>query len=731
MIRRWFEPGEHEPATAFFSRIAGRNGQTSAWVFADEMGFDGRTLAPADCLDAVSEIGLEGMDRLIHATPVVHKRAVRIMGVDVRRRHWSEAPRVCPGCLAESAHHRTFHSLVSFTVCPYHGCGLVGGPGGPLAWWYPHLDHAPDGTQVALPMPRLARPRPSFELWLLGRLGVEEPLQVPILTDVSVPTVIDTIDLLGRAAIGGWRVAAPRTGTPGFERAKVVAAGFAILCEGVEALERLFDDIANQGEGQVGADRCAWGMHQAFGWLYNATFCTWRRPMLMDAVRVAAGTVAKRRGTFARSAMSLHGVNEEVAFLHRDEVARSLNILRRAVDPLALRLGMLPSGGSERFVMYDASVVPLIRESLSTSMKREEAAGVLGLRVTEFDALVRMGLLRRLCRLGGPTPKDDMYLRHEVEALLPDPGLGVVSTEDERHVDLTAFAEVFGLRRPEVIGLCAAGRLTPLGIAAGSVGLASLVFARPHAGDRDVLKPPAPKVGGRFRSLRSRRGMTKCDAASKLGINMATVAALLRDGLLQTLGAEESGTARALVDEESLRTFAAKYAPAVSYADVLGCGRTAAVNRLRGLGVRILLKAPGNNDLMAIVLRSDVLRALRSDTDPMAEPISDWTSFWDGFGRHLASKRSIFRPVRIAQGHAGRIRSGDRRTAILIGFEVDGYVVLRLETGRAMTDDGKPFCAERSGFVLGDKGAWLNWFEWIETNAYLARSYGKSASRAA
>ncbi|WP_238258209.1 TniQ family protein, partial [Methylorubrum podarium] len=158
LIRRWFDPAEHEPATGYFSRLAARNNQVSARIFADDMGFDGRNLDPGDCLDAVSHLEMRGMDRLIDATPVVTTRTVRLLGVEVRRRHWSEAPRVCPGCLAESAHHRTYHSLLSFTVCPFHGCGIVGGLDGPLAWWHPHLDRAPDGTRVAQPLPRLSHP---------------------------------------------------------------------------------------------------------------------------------------------------------------------------------------------------------------------------------------------------------------------------------------------------------------------------------------------------------------------------------------------------------------------------------------------------------------------------------------------------------------------------------------------------------------------------------------------
>ncbi|WP_375274567.1 TniQ family protein [Methylorubrum thiocyanatum] len=727
LIQRWFEPAEHEPATAFFSRLAGRNNQTSARIFADDMGFDGRNLDPADCLDAVSHLEIEGMDRLIAATPVVTARTVRLLGAEVRRRHWSEAPRVCPGCLAESAHHRTYHSLLSFTVCPFHGCQIVGGLDGPLAWWHPHLDRAPNGTCIAQPLPRLSHPLPSFEFWLLGRLGVVEPMSVPLLAAVPVATAIDAVDLLGRARLGGWRAVAPRTGCKGYARADVVRAGFEILAGGADALEHLFDDIAAQSEGRTGVGGCQWGLQHMFGWLYNAAFYSQRRPHQMEAIRVAAATVARRRGTFARSATALDGVAEPVACLHRDEVGRALGIHPRFVDAIALRLDIRPVPGGDRFVMYEAAVVPVLRDALARCLKRAEAARVLGLGTTELDALARMGLIRRLCRLGGPTVADDMYRVEDVEALLPAPDLPLLPPDAGLALALDDYAETSGLWRPEVIGLCAAGRLRPVGRIPGRVGLAALAFERPSPEVPEAPRPPAHKRGGRLRRQRARPGLTKCDAASMLGISMSTLAELMKQGYVRHLGPEASGTSRTRVDDRSLRDFAGRYAPAVAYAEALGCGRTDAVRKLRDMGVDIILKEPGEAHLMAMVRRTQVTRALGLATDPLADPPSGWTAFWSAFGRHLAANGSVFRLVRIPPGREGRLRSGDRRTVTTIDLGTDGHAVMTLETGRGPAEVAR---AERGGFALRDTVSWPEWFEWLETTAYLMRSSGSQATAA-
>ncbi|APX86888.1 hypothetical protein BV511_20610 [Methylorubrum extorquens] len=719
LIQRWFEPAEHEPATAFFSRIAGRNNQTSARIFADDMGFDGRNLDPADCLDAVSHLEINGMDGLIRATPVVTARTVRLLGIELRRRHWSEAPRVCPGCLAESVHHRTYHSLLAFTVCPIHGCEIVGGVDGPLAWWHPHLDRAPDGTPVARALPRLGRPLPNFELWLLGRFGVVEVMPVPLLADVPIAVAIDTVEFLGRAKLGGWRVAAPRIGTKGFARKAVVEAGFEVLAGGVDALERLFDEVANQSEDRIGAGGCQWGLQHLYGWLYKAIFFTRNQPDQLEAIHVAAASVARRRGAFGRSATTLDGVDEPAPRLHRDEVGRACGVHPRFVDAIALRLGIRPLPGRDRFVMYEASAVPLLQEALSRCVKRADAARLLDLRTPEFDALVRQGLIARLCRLGGPTLAHDMYRLEEVEALLPSEHLPLLTPGTDGLLTLDEFAEASRQWRPEVIGLCAAGRLHPVGRVSSRTGLSALMFDPPVTDPSGISEPPHREPGGRVRRQTSRPGLTKCDAAGVLGINMATLAELVKQGYLQTYPSEESGTSRTRIVERSLQECATKFAPAVAYAEALECGRTDVVRRLRDLGVDILLKKPGADNLMAMARRSQVTRAMGASRDPLSVSPVGWTAFWSAFGQHLAASGSVFRLVRISNSPAARMRSGDRRTVATIDMAIEGRAVMSVEMGRG---GPAPASAERGGFALRDAVSWTQWFEWLEATAYLMRS---------
>ncbi|MDE3749564.1 TniQ family protein [Methylobacterium radiotolerans] len=728
LIQRWHEPGEHEPATGFFSRLAGHNLQTSARVLATDMGFDGREMAPADCLDAVSHLDIAGMQALVHATPVVKARTVRLLGVDVRRRHWSEAPRVCPGCLAESPHHRTYHSLLAFTVCPHHGCEIVGGLDGPLAWWHPHLDRAPDGTMIARQMPRLQSPLACFEAWLLGRLGVDEPLDVPLLADVSVLMAIDTVEFLGRASLGGWRVAAPRIGTPGFARKDVVRAGFDVLSGSPDALDRFFDQVASESENRIGAGGSQWGAGHAYGWLYKAIFFTRNQPYQLEAIRTAAARVARRRGAFARSATTLEGVDEKVPFLHQDEVARACGLHSRFVGPIAERLGIRPLPSRDRFVRYDASTVPAMQEALASCVPRADAARILGLRTTELDALARQGLITPLCRLGGPTVASDRYRREEVEALLPDEDLTVVESGTDGLMSLSEYADSTRQWRPEVIALWKTGTIHPVGRDPDQTGLAALLFEPPAVGSSGSGPQPLSEPGGRMRRQTTRPGLTRCDAAALIGINMATLGGLVDDGYLRVLTPEESGTTRERIDEQSLQHVITTYAPAVAYADVLDCGRTDAVRRLRDLGVDILVKKPGSEGLMAMVMRSQVTRALGLVRDPLAQPSTGWSTFWTAFGDHLVARSSVFRLARIPNAPEVRMRSGDRRTVIAIDMGCDGRAVMTLEKGPVSLAERR---AERSGFVHRDTASWPIWFEWLETASYRMRMAGAHTDIAA
>lgn len=708
-FQRWDEPGEHEPAHAYFSRMAGRNLQTSARVFALEMGFDGRQLPVADCLDAVRHLPIKGMDRLVAATPVVTHRTVQLLGQTVRRRHWSgDEPRWCPGCIAESPHYRTYHGLIDFTVCPFHGCPIEIGTNGDdsLSWRHPSMAYTPDGTRVGRPVPRLHEPLPSFERWLLGRFGVLAPSVVPILEGVPLGSAIDTVVLLGRAAACGWSRTAPRVGQDGLTRRAVVAAGFEVLMGGRTAIEALFDRIAAEAVGRTGPKSRSWGLNHSYGWLFQAVLYGQRLGGILPAVKAAAMSVALRRGVFARSTTAIDAAVLEPEALHRGEAAHRIGVQPRLVDKIARRIGVHPDVQAGRFVMYARADVMRLQREIEGALPRRAAAAALGLAKAEFDALEVGGSITPFCRLGGGSKNHDRFRPVELEALLPmTPDITAV---DAGSLTCAAFATATGLPLTRVILAIARRMIVPIGRDRALPGFLGL-----RLDERDVARFAEIEIrvlrrGGRERRPSKALGLPHCDAATILGVSLVTVQAMLAQGFVTPVAGANG--ARSRVDPASLDAFQAKYAPAADYADVLNCARRAAMGRLQKLGIAIHVRTPGErSSVSAFVERRAVVQGLGLTVDPLAHDDVGWKGFWIGLGEHLSQRQSIFRLVAPGDRAEARIMSGDRRTSC----------TLRVTVGPPV---GYAECTQPAEMRPPTRALWSSLYPRLEALAYEQRT---------
>lgn len=710
-FQRWDEPREHEPAHAYLSRLAGLNLQTSARVFAEEMGLDGRQLPPDACLEAVRHLPIAGLDRLIAATPVVTKRRAQFLGHSVRRKHWSgDEPRWCPGCIAESPHYRVYHGLLSFTICPFHAVPIEIGTGGDdsLSWRHPNLAFTPNGRRVGRKMPRHEEPIPSFERWVLGQLGVIEPWSIPILDGVPLDQAIDTVDLLGRAAVRGWSRQAPRIRTGGLTRRDVVARGFEVLLGGPAAIEVLFERIAAEAGDRPGPKDRVWGLNQSYGWLFNAVLYGQRAGHHLPAVKTAVGNVAMRRGAFARQTTSLVKAEAGAAYLHREEVARVLDIQPRLVDRIAQRLNIRAEVHGRRFVMYARADVEHLQRELADALLRNDAAQALGLSVADFAALEAAGLTRPFCRLGGGTRKHDRFRRFELYGLLAAATLKASEAQSEEGVAFATFTKKTGLKPGQVATLIGAGRLTPIRRDPSLSGFQGLYLRSLDIDRFATTQIRILHAGGRERLPARGEGLTHSDAQAELGVEAITLQALLAQGYLTVIERRHDG-ARERIDPESIEAFSAIYAPAADYADALGCSRRSAIHRLRALGIRVHVRPVNEvSSVLAFVVRSEVKRALGFDKDPLGAGTRGWRHFWEGFRRYLADRKSVFRLVRAENRAEARLLSGDRRTSCTIGVTDDA---VEQQAGRSAYEQAVPVIH-----------AWSEIYRRLENLAYDQRS---------
>jgi TniQ len=672
-FQRWDEPREHEPAHAYLSRLAGLNLQTSARVFAEEMGLDGRQLPPNACLDAVRHLPIAGLDRLIDATPIVTKRRVQFLGSSVRRKHWSgDEPRWCPGCIAESPHYRVYHGLLSFTVCPFHGAPIEIGTGGDdsLSWRHPSLALTPDGRRIGRKMHRHDEPIPSFERWVLGQLGVIEPWPLPILDGAALDQAIDTVAVLGRAAVCGWSRQAPRIRPGGLTRRDVVARGFEVLSGGIVEIEALFERVASEAGDRRGPKGCTWGLNHSFGWLFTAVLNGHQAGQHLPVVKAALETVARRQGTYARQSTALEHAESECAYLLREEVARRVGIQPRLVDRIAKRLNIHVDVQRERFVMYARDDVDRIEHELSDALERDRAADQLGLSLADFKVIEAAGIVQPICRLGGGDAKHDRFRRFDLEALISSVATRTNAVGPDDGLGFAAFVDAVRQSPGKIASMIGAGHLVPVRRDPTLPGFHGLYLSHSDVKRLQASTSRIIRAGGRERRPARATGVAYCDAQAMLGVEAITLQTLVAQGYID-IAERENEESRVRVSEASLEEFKSSYSPAVAYASALGCSRKTVIRRMRELGVKIHLRPQGErSSLPAFVARSEVVQAFNLKQDPLAQRNEGWIWFWQNLARYLTERNSVFRLVRAQDRAAARLLTGDRRSSCIITVQI-------------------------------------------------------------
>jgi|GEM_PF-1337266 len=657
-LPRWgIEPQPDEPAHRFFQRLAALNHQLSARVLATSLGLDGVHLKPGELLEFCLALPIRHPERLVAATPVVRGARVTLLGQTFRKgRDWSlDRMRHCDACLAERAFGRAWWDLVVLSRCPYHDRPLVWREGGStMAWWNPHVDRFTDGTLAARRgVPRHDPPPLSWEAYVLGRMGIAPRLHVPVLDDVAgMVEVIEAVELVGRAALYGFRCEAPRRAGRGPARERITTAGFAVFLGGSAALRRVMEAVADHASLDGTSDGITWGLDRLFGWLPQGL----RDMRSSPAKRVVADTlddIAARRGVFCRKGPRAEA-GERALTLY--ELADQLEIKPHRLRDLAAGLGLTRARKDRtRSHAFAPAAVAEIRAALDELVDRDEAAALVGLARRDFDGLAARAGLAPLCRLGGGGMRHDRFRRSVLQAWVEGilHGLPPVASSDDGGVPFDAYCRRARRAAAEVVMAVSSGSIVPVGRQGGERGVRALVLPVPAVHDGPAWRPRTRPV---------RLGMTFTDAAARIGVPSSAIMTLVEAGHLSLVDPAASGTRRARVDEGSVDSFASLYAPATLYADALGCAPTWAWQRLRARGLTPL--AEPTRYLPALVRRAAVRQVLGLPEDPCAASAAGL--FWQAFGRHLAATGSVFRPTSRPQGWSGRFNTGDRRTFVTV-----------------------------------------------------------------
>ena len=413
---------DHEPAHGFFQRLAHQNGQISTRTLATSMGLNGRNIDQAEMLEFCQRFPVRGLDKLAAATPIIKGPLVILSGETFSKsRDWSLlAPRICRGCIGDSPYYRNWFDLTVIGRCPLHDLPLEqGAEGMSLRWWFPEVGVTPNGFQMAEFNARRAETLPeSWERYVLGRMGVLEPLAIPALDRSRMIDVIAVAKLLGQVIPFGWREAgANLPERPQLIRREAIIQGFEFLRGGPaaisDALERYLHSRCGRdesgdmgGRGNVGGGgRIFWGCLAEAEWALPP--CN-----LTDMVRDQLRQVETKHNRLGLTSEIMRNFQTGVSLLY---CSKKLNISMDRLKSVLYSFGVIEKNTDRtRRYKLNFETVSSIVAAAGELISAREAAKTLGTSYRHFMQIVDAGKLVPFAQVGSGRLRHNRFRRGDL-----------------------------------------------------------------------------------------------------------------------------------------------------------------------------------------------------------------------------------------------------------------------------------------------------------------------------
>jgi TniQ len=225
--------------------------------------------------------GLENLAELLHCDVSVIEKCATFYNGDTRTivagqllRRRSDVSlairRVCPECMAESAHQRFWWDLQFMTSCPIHRVVLVDrcSCGNVLTW----NDGSPtkctkcrNGDVRSVSSSPAQEDIVAFDGWVLGRFAADaDRPKSPIVEEMDLGDAVETVERIGSLVVGGYQDRWKQITDFEIPAEAVRAVGFRCIAEGQisDALDRAYEGFVQQNPDQLHA------ISRMYGWFF-------------------------------------------------------------------------------------------------------------------------------------------------------------------------------------------------------------------------------------------------------------------------------------------------------------------------------------------------------------------------------------------------------------------------------------------------------------------------------
>lgn len=592
-----------EPAHGYFLRLVANEGQPSAAIYANEIGLNGRVLGPEETIDVLLDLPIpdpkkESLRRFSAASDGAwHDLA----GQRLRERQMSfSTRRFCPGCLAQSAHHRAWWDIVSFRTCPDHGVTLheTDEAGEEIGWWWSDISTDTKGNILTRHLPLWSvPPQASLEHLILERMADKDVHTRPLLDEMPLYDIIDVCEFLGR-----W-LRNPFAKTASAELNDDAEFGMQALAYN---LDHLIQCLRTWFAEHVSEDLKKAGKLEAMGWAHIAlkNRIDTSEASIWDVIQEASNTAFETVGHFGRKAPKIPcDLFAEKAL---KPLAKELGWDIAGIIKLNRALGQDPMTGASWELTSEQKNV--VRNEVQGLLTTADVDRQLGLSSWEWASLVEDGHLT----FYRPSGTKRLFRATEVQALVHKVLSAACTTPGTKSVSLRSYARQNKLDVATVLLTLMSGKLSSWRDEVSDGKLSSLrVIAnnRRPVRDRILANDAALKL------------ISVGEASVLLGVPHVRLKRLIEIGVL-----EEAGTKNCLSRAEVM-AFHEQYANHQIYRHALGCQPHEVLTLLADLKV---IPSFSNEHINTFVERKLVRQAVGLSVDPDHPSVASnemWRSF--------------------------------------------------------------------------------------------------------